>query len=79
MKTSAPVVLLAVAAMALSLTTLGALLGVRLVASDRLRQMSEAMKELGNASIETTITLRQTLPLPCPRVQTCCLIMSAMR
>ena len=63
MKTTAPVVLLAVAAMVLSLTTLGALLGVRLVASDRLRHMSEAMKELGNASIETTITVRQTLPL----------------
>jgi hypothetical protein len=63
MKTTAPVVLLAVAAMVLSLITLGALLGVRLVAADRLRQISEAMKELGNASIETTITVRQTLPL----------------
>ena len=63
MKTTPPVVLLAVAAMVLSLTTLGALLGVRLVAADRLRQISEAMKELGNASIETTITVRQTLPL----------------
>ena len=63
MKSTAPVVLLAVGAMALSLTTLGVLLGVRLVASDRLRHMSDAMKELGNASIETTITVRQTLPL----------------
>jgi hypothetical protein len=63
MKTTPPVVLLAVAAMVLSLITLGALLGVRLVAADRLRQISEAMKELGNASIETTITVRQTLPL----------------
>lgn len=63
MKSSAPVVLLAVAALAVSLTTLGTLLGVRLVAADRLRQMSAAMKELGNASIETTITVRQTLPL----------------
>jgi hypothetical protein len=63
MKTTAPVVLLAVAAMVLSLTTLGALLGVRLVAADRLRQISEAMKEFAAASIETTITVRQTLPL----------------
>jgi hypothetical protein len=63
MKSSSPVVLLAVAAMVLSLITLGALLGVRVVAADRLRQISEAMKELGNASIETTITVRQTLPL----------------
>ena len=63
MKTTPPVVLLAVAAMVLSLITLGALLGVRVVAADRLRQISEAMKELGNASIETTITVRQTLPL----------------
>ena len=63
MKTTAPVVLLAVAAMVLSLTTLGALLGVRLVAADRLRQISEAMKEVAAASIETTITVRQTLPL----------------
>jgi len=63
MKSTTPVVLIAVAALALSLTTLGALVGVRLVAADRLRQMSEAMKELANASIETTITVRQTLPL----------------
>lgn len=63
MKTTAPVVLLAVAAMVLSLTTLGALLVVRLVAADRLGQMSEAMQELAAASIETTITVRQTLPL----------------
>lgn len=63
MKTTAPVVLLAVAAMVLSLTTLGALLGVREVAADRLGQMSEAMQELAAASIETTITVRQTLPL----------------
>jgi hypothetical protein len=54
---------LAVAALAVSLLTMTAMLGVRIVAAGRLQEMATAMRDLAGESLETTITVRQTMPL----------------
>ena len=63
MKSGRFVVWLAVAALAVSLLTMTAMLGVRVVAAGRLQHMATAMRDLAGESIETTITVRQTMPL----------------
>lgn len=45
------------------LVTLGALLGLRLVAGDRLLETSAALRQLAGESIETTIRVKQTMEL----------------
>jgi hypothetical protein len=54
---------IAIAALVVSLLTLASMLFVRTVAASRLHHMSAAMRDLAGASIETTIAVRQTMPL----------------
>jgi hypothetical protein len=56
-------VILAVLALAVSGTTIAALLGVRALAATRLQGVAADLRGLAGGSIETTITVRQTLDL----------------
>lgn len=63
MKIGILAVILAVLALAVSGTTIAALLGVRALAATRLQGVATDLRGLAGGSIETTITVRQTLDL----------------
>jgi hypothetical protein len=63
MKSTPLVLLLVLVALAFNAFTVAVLLGVRSMASGRLQNVAASMRELAADSIETTITVRQTMPL----------------